>query len=111
MYALSVVMLYMYLHKIVNFFNHPSVYTYGETVTLRCVAFGGSPPYNFTWVVPPGSTSLSRGDITHDDAGTRSTLTFTAFEEDSGEYSCQIVGNSAAPATTTLTVGNVLSTH
>ena len=41
------------------------------------------------------------------DAGTISTLTFTAFEEDSGEYGCQIEGNSEDPATTTLTVGNV----
>ena len=90
------------------FVNHSPTYTYGETVTLRCATFGSSPPYNFTWVVPLGSTSLSRGDITLNEAGILSTLTFTAFKEDSGQYSCQIEGNSGAPATTTLTVGNVL---
>ena len=84
------------------------MYIYEETVTLGCVAFGGSPPYNFTWVVPQGSTSLSRGNLSINDAGTISTLTFRTFEEDSGEYSCQIEGNSGAPATTTVTVGNVL---
>ena len=47
------------LHNYTAFIlNHPTTYIYDETVTLRCVTFGSSPPHNFTWVVPPDSTSL-----------------------------------------------------
>lgn len=75
---------------------------YGETVTLRCEAVGETV---FNWMVPAGSTSLTRGNVTTTDS--ESTLTFIALEEDSGEYICEI-GPAADPeghAIATLTVG------
>ena len=105
--AMCTVVLLFFFHKTAIVADHANTYAYEESVVLECIGVdvGSSPPYNFTWVAPPDSTSLSRGDLNLNSAGTLSTLTFTVFEEDSGQYSCQIDGYSGAPATTTLTVG------
>lgn len=77
---------------------------YGETVTIRCEVVGGT--VSFNWMAPAGSTSLIRGNVTTTDM--ESTLTFTALEEDSGEYICQTepAADPEDSATATLTVGN-----
>ena len=66
----------------------------------------GSATYSFNWIVPDGSTSLSRGQVIT--SGPMSQLIFTALEEDSGEYTCQV---QSGPETTadsiTVTTGNV----
>ena len=60
--------------------------TYGENVTLVCTVYGDL-FHPLIWEVPTNSTSLSRGNI--DNGSMTSTLTFIAFEDDSGEYSCR----------------------
>ena len=83
-----------------------STYAYGEEVSLTCVAVLGSGVYSFDWLVPDGSTALSRGqNITN---GAISQLIFTALEEDSGEYTCRVQsGSEMGSDTITLTIGNV----
>ena len=64
----------------------PTYAYYGENVTLVCTVFGNlSDP--LIWEVPTNSTSLSRGNI--DNGSMDSILTFIAFEDDSGVYSCR----------------------
>ena len=71
---------------------------------LSCFALSGTSPYTFTWVAPPGSSSLSRA--TNDTQPTSSELTFFAFEEDDGEYQCIIADSSTTESDTDdLTVG------
>ena len=71
---------------------------------LSCFASSGTPPYTFTWVAPPGSSSLSRATNTTMD--NLSELIFLAFEEDDGEYQCIIADSSTTESDTDgLTVG------
>ena len=93
-------------------FNHTAViigddtYVYDGEVSLRCLAVQGSATYSFNWLVPDGSTSLSRGQVITSDAV--SVLTFTALEEDSGEYTCQVEsGSETASDSITVNIGNV----
>lgn len=80
------------------------VIQYGQAVTFRCDVSGGAGPFTFNdWEVPEISASLIRGNVTI--TNYTSTLTFIVFEEDSGEYGCQIEENSGSPALATLTVG------
>ena len=56
--------------------------------------------------MPDGSTSLSRGQVIT--SGAVSVLTFTALEEDSGQYTCQVQsGSDIASDSITVTIGNV----
>ena len=66
-------------------------YTYGSNVTFLCAGVFGEEPYACSWEVPPGSSSLTNGNVSTTDEGTL--LTFTAFESDSGEYTCTCVDN------------------
>ena len=79
-----------------------SVVNYGETVTLTCTVVDG-PPSDIIWEVPIGSTSLLRGMT--DDQQNSSTLTFTALEDDSGNYTCTAANISDS---TFVTVGKPL---
>ena len=69
----------------------------------------GSGAYTFIWSAPDGSTSLERGTISTTMSST--ILIFEAREEDTGTFSCVIVGSTGAPATATITVGNKCSIH
>ena len=82
-----------------------TTYAYGEEVSLICIAVLGSGVHSFDWIVPDGSTVLSRGQVITSDI--LSQLTFTALEEDSGEYTCQVQsGSETASDSITLTIGN-----
>ena len=76
-----------------------AVVYYGQNVTLTCVLVDG-PPSEFVWEIPSGSTSLLRG-MTYDQQNS-STLTFTALENDTGNYTCNALGISDS---TLVTVG------
>ena len=96
-----------------DFSSHPPTYEYGEIVSLRCRGFqeigDPDPPYTFIWTAPEGSTSLTRDTSSFVNTSASSRLTFTAFQEDSGQYTCDIVGNSIYPVPkTTITIGNFL---
>ena len=80
-------------------------YAYGEEVSLACFAVQGSGVYSFDWLVPDGNTVMPIGqDIT---SGAISQLIFTAQEEHSGEYTCQVQsGADMASDSTTVTIGN-----
>ena len=88
--------------------SHQSEYTYGDEVFLECGVVGASGAYNFTWQAPSGSTSLQRGTIVDYDV-TISTLTFEAFAEDTGTYTCLADNSTYSPAETTITVGNAIT--
>ena len=81
-------------------------FSYGENITLECFARSSSDPHNFTWGAPEGSTSLERGSIVVNDEMTISVLTFEAFEEDTGTFTCQIERSNEDPATAPIIVGN-----
>ena len=70
--------------------------------------FGGG-SHTFIWSAPDGSTSIQRGTISTTIHST--ILIFEAREEDTGTFSCEIVGGTGAPATATIIVGNTLSIH
>ena len=87
------------------------IYTYyGEEVSLACFTALGSGVYSFDWLVPDGSTALSRGQVIT--SGSLSQLTFTALEEDSGEYTCLVQsGSEMGSDSTTVTIGNFNRGH
>ena len=76
-----------------------SIVYYGQNVTLMCILVNG-PPSEFVWEIPTGST---RG-MTYDQQNS-STLTFTALENDTGNYTCHAAGISNS---TIVTVGKPL---
>ena len=80
-----------------------STFEYGQNVTLMCILVNG-PPSVLVWEVPPASTSLSRG-MTYDQQNS-SILTFTALENDTGNYTCHAAGISDS---TSVTVGKPLA--
>ena len=79
-----------------------SVVYYGQNVTLTCILVNG-PPSDFVWEVPTGNTSLPRG-VTYDQQSS-SMFTFTALENDTGNYTCHAAGISNS---TIVTVGKPL---
>ena len=72
---------------------------YGENVTIECGVPEGY-QVEFTWSAPTASTSLSRATITTN--STSSVLTFTADENDSGEFTCTTDFNGIASVSVTI---------
>ena len=95
------------------FSRHDDTYVYGATITLRCGRFENpgdpAPPFTFRWTAPEGNNSLTRTSSSFQNTSTSSTLTFIAFQEDTGQYTCEIVGSTYGPDMTTLTIGSFSS--
>ena len=88
---------------------------YGENVTIECGVPEGYQA-EFTWSAPPASTSFSRATITTN--STSSALTFTADENDSGEFTCTTGFNGNASANIEIgktphhdNIANIFYTH
>ena len=81
------------------------MHRFGENVTLSCVILP-SGTYIVTWIVPEDSTSLDRGTRSITPLGVHR-LMFEAFEDDNGDFSCQIEDGTISDPVT-VTVGNAL---